>query len=241
MDRRSGRHGAGDAALYSQTGDLVDQQITREVTVPNASPTLTFDARWDTEELWDFGYVQVSTDDGATWTSLPTEDTTSDHDPDAHPDVVANLPGFTGDSDGWQAETVDMSAYAGDTVMISFRYITDWFTFFPGFWVDNVALGGTLISDGSDIDDWTAIDPTPVNGFTVQLIAYADDGSAAWIGQLPLDENFDGSLSGAELDAVIGTTAETVAAIVTYDEPTESSPFYARYSLSVDGVTQPGG
>lgn len=234
-------HGAGDAALYSQTGDLVDQQITREVTVPNASPTLTFDARWDTEELWDFGYVQVSTDDGATWTSLPTEDTTSDHDPDAHPDVVANLPGFTGDSDGWQAETVDMSAYAGDTVMISFRYITDWFTFFPGFWVDNVALGGTLISDGSDIDDWTAIDPTPVNGFTVQLIAYADDGSAAWIGQLPLDENFDGSLSGAELDAVIGTTAETVAAIVTYDEPTESSPFYARYSLSVDGVTQPGG
>ena len=34
---------------------------------------------------------------------------------------------------------------------------------------------------------------------------------AAWIGQLPLDENFDGSLSGAELDAVIGTTAETVA------------------------------
>jgi hypothetical protein len=34
-----------------------------------------------------------------------------------------------------------------------------------------------------------------------------------------------------------------VAAIVTYDEPTEliSPPQYARYSLTVNGVKQPGG
>jgi hypothetical protein len=32
-----------------------------------------------------------------------------------------------------------------------------------------------------------------------------------------------------------------VAAIVTYDEPTESITDYAPYTLKVNGVTQPGG
>ena len=40
-----------------------------------------------------------------------------------------------------------------------------------------------------DIDGWTHVNPTPVNGFTVQLVAYTDDGHAAWIGQLPLDDD----------------------------------------------------
>ena len=41
----------------------------------------------------------------------------------------------------------------------------------------------------------------------------------------------------------IGDSAETVAAIVTYDEPTEAiTPVrYARYALRVNGVLQPGG
>jgi hypothetical protein len=53
----------------------------------------------------------------------------------------------------------------------------------------------------------------------------------------------DGSLSGAGLAGAIGTSAETVAAIVTYDEPTElvTPPQYAPYRLKVNGVLQPGG
>jgi len=75
----------------------------------------------------------------------------------------------------------------------------------------------------------------------VQLIAYTDDGTAAWIGSIPLDSSFAGSLSGSDLDAVIGTTAQTVSAIVTYDEPTETISQYAPYVLTVNGVAQPGG
>ena len=78
----------------------------------------------------------------------------------------------------------------------------------------------------------------PVNtSFTVQLIAYDDAGTAAWIGELPAN----GTLSGSELDAVIGTTAETVAAVVTFHDPTESQSSYGRYTLEVNGVLQPGG
>ncbi len=49
--------------------------------MPAGGASLTFDALWDAEEGWDFGFVQVSDDGGKTWTSLPTADTTTDHDP----------------------------------------------------------------------------------------------------------------------------------------------------------------
>ena len=70
-----------------------------------------------------------------------------------------------------------------------------------------------------------------------------DAGNNAWVGEIPLDANFDGTLSGAGVTDAIGDSAETVAAIVTYDEPTELvvPPQYARYELTVNGVTQPGG
>jgi hypothetical protein len=58
---------------------------------------------------------------------------------------------------------------------------------------------------------------------------------------LSLDGSFAGSLSGVALADAIGDSAETVAAIVMFDDPTESAPDQARYTLTVNGVTQPGG
>jgi hypothetical protein len=233
-----------DGALYSGSGNNLDRMIAREVAVPAGSPVLSFDASWDTEVTWDFGYVQVSTDGGQTYTSLSTEDTTDVHDPDAAQNVVDNLPGFSGDSGGFVTQTADLSAFAGQNIILAFRYITDSSVVLPGFWIDNVSIDGTPISDGTDIGAWssqTEINPFEVSGWTVQLIAYDDAHTAAWIGELPLDASFDGTLSGADLDALIGTSAETVAAIVTFDDPDEAITLYARYSLTVNGVAQPGG
>jgi hypothetical protein len=39
----------------------------------------------------------------------------------------------------------------------------------------------------------------------------------------------------------VGSQADIVGAIVTYDEPTESINDYARYGLTVSGVLHPGG
>ena len=238
-------HATGDAALYSGSGANFDRAIIQSVSVPSDAPTLTFDTSYDTETGWDFGFVQVSTDGGATWTSLSNADTTSEHDPGAIAAVQDNLPGFTGSSGGWTAESFDLSDYAGQDVLVSFRYVTDSGVNNPGWWVDNVAVGGSSLSDGSTLDGWQSasqVHPTAVHGFTVQLVAYDDAGDAAWIGQLPIDATtMQGSLSGAALSSVIGDSAETVAALVTYDEPTESIGDYAPYTLRANGVTQPGG
>jgi hypothetical protein len=236
---------SGNAALYSGSGSNFDRAIIRQVDVPAANPTLTFDTTWNTEEFWDYGFVQVSTDGGATWNSLANADTNATPDAGAIPVVKDNLPGLTGDSAGWRPESFDLSAYAGKQILLSFRYVTDPGVDGPGWWVDNVKVGGTLISNGSSLAGWrsqTQVRQIPVNGFTVQLIAYDSDRTASWIGTLPLDSHFRGTVSGAALDRMIGNRTHTVvAAIVMYDEPTELIGQYAPYTLKVNGVKQPGG
>ncbi|HEU4513039.1 MAG TPA: peptidase M6 [Nocardioidaceae bacterium] len=237
-----------DPALYSGCGDMLDRAVVKRVTVPADDPTLTFRALWDTELRWDFAFVQVWDDDERRYVSLPCTGTTRGHDPAALREIVANLPGYSGDSTGWIEQTCDLSAWAGQEVDIAFRYMTDPAVAEAGFWVDDVAVGGTLVSDGSTLSGWqsaTQAHPTPVFGFTAQLVAYRADGSAAWIGRMPMRRTdaggFRSTLSGDRLRAVVGNTAETVAAIVTHNDPKESTFQYATYALRANGVLQPGG
>ena len=233
--------GTGPAALYSGCGDDLDRATVRKVTVPANGGTLTFDALWQTEQDWDFGFVQVSDDGGATWHSLATQDTTSEHDPGAIGTVVDNLPGFSGDSGGWKTESADLSSYAGKDVLVSFRYVTDPATTFSGFWVRNIKVGDTALPSDS-LDGWqspTQAHPIPVSGWTVQLVAY--DGNKAWLKPVKLNAGFKGQLSYPDVSKALGKKAKVVGAIVTYDDPTETSRQYASYQLTVDGVLQPGG
>jgi hypothetical protein len=233
--------GSGPAALYSGCGENLDRSIVRSVAVPAGGATLSFDALWDTEDAWDYGFAQVSADGGKTWTSLATEDTTAEHDPGAVAAVVENLPGFTGDSGSWKTETADLSAYAGKNVLVGFRYITDSGVNEAGFWVRNIHVGSTELP--STLAGWKTIsqtNPTKVAGYTVQLVGY-DAHGRTWYYTLPLNASFDGRMNVFDLIRRLGIHATTVGAIVTQDDPTESTTQYARYSLRVNGVLQPGG
>ncbi|RNL63143.1 peptidase M6 [Nocardioides marmoriginsengisoli] len=234
-------NGAGPAALYSGCGENLDRSIVRSVAVPSGGATLSFDALWDAEDQWDYGFVQVSADGGKTWQSLATADTTTEHDPGAVAAVVENLPGFTGDSGSWKTETADLSAYAGKNVLVGFRYITDSGVNEAGFWVRNIKVGATELP--STLAGWQTIsqaNPTKVAGYTVQLVAY-DGRGRSWYTSVKLNSAFDGRLNAFDLFRKLGFRATTVGAIVTQDDPTESVTQYARYQLKVNGVLQPGG
>jgi hypothetical protein len=132
---------------WSGTGiDLQDASIVGTATVSAANPKLTIVTKYGIESFWDFGFVQVSADNGATWTSLSNAYTTSDYDPSAHPAIVANLPGLTDYNPDWESWTTmnfDLTAYAGKTVMIRFRYMTDWGTTYEGWWINSATVSGT--------------------------------------------------------------------------------------------------
>ena len=135
------QNGDGDADWYSTTaGDEADLSLLTAVDLTGiANPILAFDTYYDIEPFWDYGFVQVSTDDGATWTSVANAYTTMDHDPDAYPEIIANLPGITGSSGGWINMNFDLSAYTGG-ILLSFRYMTDWAFNEAGWWIDNVQV-----------------------------------------------------------------------------------------------------
>jgi len=131
-----------------------DYELRRTVDLTGKSTAqLTFSTQYEIETGWDFGFVQVSTDSGATWTSLSDVEgrTTYEHDPNAITEIVDNLPGFTGFSDGWVHETFDLSPYAGGTIMLRFRYMTDWAVTYLGWFLDEITItadGATIFYDG---------------------------------------------------------------------------------------------
>jgi len=135
---------------YSGTGvDLANYLLAGNAYVDPSDPVLTIATAYDLEVFWDYGFVQVSTDGGQTWTSLANDYTTFDYDPAAHPDIVANLPGLTDynpDWSDWTTMDFDLSAYGGMNVMIGFRYMTDWATTYGGWWLNSTTVSGTALT-----------------------------------------------------------------------------------------------
>ena len=228
---------AGNPApsLYSGKGDNLDRTIVREVDVPGANPVLAFDTQWSTETGFDYAYVQVSKDGGTTYDSIEC----------AHTNTEGPLgPAYEGESGGFIAETCDLGAYAGQTIVIAFRYVTDASVQFDGFWVDNVALDSTKLSDGSTLEGWqslTQYNPIEVDGWTLQLLRYTKNHKDAYISSLPLGAGFEGQVNKKWIRDHLGTGSGVIAAIVTYWDSTGAVQQYAPYELEVNGETQPGG
>jgi hypothetical protein len=150
-----------DYGWYSGEADLLNALLLGSAHVDPANPVLEMTTYWDMEDYWDFGFIQISTDGGQTWASLANEYTTFDHDPNAHPDIVANLPGLTSwsgfiDPDGWITMSFDLSAYAGQTVLVGFRYMTDWATTYEGWYISEATVSGTPIDLAPFAPDWEA-------------------------------------------------------------------------------------
>lgn len=145
--------------FWGGVGSLGDKFMIKSLDLSGVQGAeLTFDTWYDIEESWDYGFVQVSTDGGETWTSLINDNTRDDLDPNAHPKVVANVPGFTGNSGGWTTETFDLSAYDGQHILLAFRYVTDWAVEEAGWYVDNVRVDAIgYENDGSRLDDFQSL------------------------------------------------------------------------------------
>lgn len=252
---------ASDDALYSGSGNNLDRTMAFATTVPSDDPTLTFETRFDIEWEWDFGFVQVSSDGGETWQSLANDLTTTQVNPDAIPTVQENLPGFTGssqlDDDGnpvlspaqgdptWVTTSFDLSAYAGQEILVGFRYVTDPAVVNAGWWVDDIAVGGTVVNDGTSLEglrSYNEIRPDGVAAWTVQLVSLDPDGRRpTTISRYEVEPGETLELSRIDLRRSLRGNNSLVGAIVTLHEPTESVLQYAPYRLTVNGVDQPGG
>ncbi|MCC3371503.1 choice-of-anchor J domain-containing protein [Cohnella sp. REN36] len=165
--------------LWGNKGDLADNFLVKELDLTGqTAPQLSFDTSYEIEEQWDFGAVQVSADQGKTWASLANADTRSDLVEGGHPTIAANLPGFTGSSNGWKTETFDLSAYAGQKVLIGFRYMTDWGYNESGWYLSNLRLNDDVIDPMTSTDAFQSLEQSTGQyvDYQIQFIGFKKGG-----------------------------------------------------------------
>jgi len=164
---------------------------------------LTIDTMYEIEGYWDFGFVQIYNETSGEWVSLANDDTTYLHYTATTPEIISSLPGLTGNSGGWITMDFDLSGYSGDAT-IRFRYMTDWGYQDPGWWIDNVRIDGTPVSED---DYWDLYDP-PTTSFIVTVIRqdfWEGEYYFSLVTEMVLDADNSGVLDlGAHLAPILG-------------------------------------
>jgi len=205
---------SGRYVWWSNRGDDSDMMLTRAFDLSGVSAaTLEFWTWYDLEEDWDYAYVEVSADDGETWTILTTPSGTG-----TNPNGNSFGWAYTGRSGGgetaeWIQEQVDLAPYAGQEVLVRFEYITDDAVNRPGFVVDDVAIpeigyASDLEEDGDGWEPAGFIRHANVlpQRWLVQLVLF---GPETTVQRLELDE----SQAGEWTIALDGRTERAVIAV----------------------------
>ena len=210
---------------WSGRGDSIDTTLTREFDLAGLdSATLQFDVWHEIEEGWDYAYVEASGDGGRTWSILEGEHTTTEN-----PSGNAYGPGYTGESGEWLSETIDLTPFAGGSVMLRFEYVTDDAVYLDGLLIDGIAIPELGFADApDDASAWTAEgfqqagEPLEQR-FLVIIVRKTPDGKFT-MSRVPLDAENNAYLEWSDPDA-----AETVLIVSPITKRTRHD---AQYILS---------
>jgi immune inhibitor A len=135
---------AGSYLYYSGAGANLDNTMTRQVTLPAGSPSLTAKVRYAIEADRDYAYLTVNGNPVATNRSTAS-----------NPNNQNFGQGITGSTGGaWVDLTADLTAFAGQTVTIGWRYWTDGFENEAGLVVDDIAITGQAVDGGETDPGW---------------------------------------------------------------------------------------
>lgn len=132
---------SGEYMWLANRGNYSDKRLTRPLDLTNVTQaTLFYQTYYDIEPGYDFAYVSVSTDGGNSWQGVVGENMQG-LDPADDPSNSAYTARFyTGESNGWAQEQIDLSPYAGQIILLRFQYITDPILTHPGVAFDNIAV-----------------------------------------------------------------------------------------------------
>ena len=204
---------SGKYAVWSNRGDESDMTLTREFDFTKASGEVKLNFRiwYDIEEDWDYLYVEAS-EDGKSWQILKTPSGT-----DKNPSGNSYGRGYTGKTNSWVEESVDLSQFAGKKAFVRFQYITDAAINGAGFMLDDVSVEAiNYQSDFEEDDDgWVANGVARVQNILLQTfrLALIKNGTTVEMIEINRDQTAEIPLSlktgeNAVL-VVVGTTRLT--------------------------------
>lgn len=220
---------SGHYQWYSHRGDDTNTRLTRAFDLSQVEKaTLTYATWYDIESDWDYGYVEVSTNGGTSWTILQTP-----HSATTNPSGNAYGPGYTGASNGWLEESIDLTPYTGQEILIRFEYVTDDAVNRPGWTLDDLSIPEIGFTDDVEtgLNGWQAegfvrMDNVLPQRFAVQVVEIGDSLTTAQ--PLSLDETNFGTLTIEDL----GDTVERAILIISGITPVTSQPASYEYRLT---------
>jgi immune inhibitor A len=174
----------GTKQWWSSTGNGLDSTLSHPVTLPTGPATLRLQAFWDIEDCGpdpcDYAYVEVDDGSGAGYTAIAGSITN-----------LAEGNGIDGTSDGWKPATFDLSAYAGKTITVRLRYVTDPAVSGLGFFADDIRVTAgstTVFADGAEggVNGWTA-----AGGFSIQGSSVTSEFDNYYIASYRSYQSFD--------------------------------------------------
>ena len=195
---------------WGNSGDSIDSTLARRVELPAGSTAaLEYEVWFDIEEAWDYVYVEVSVDGGQTWRIIETPATSPEN-----PIGNGFGPGYTGLSDGWLQESVDLSPYAGTDLWVRLQYVTDDAINGIGVCFRDLSIeaAGIAAEDGGwEARGFVFTDNVVRQHFQVQLLTMGDEPQ---VRQVHLDAGNAGKLTilpprvGERLIVAVGSLAE---------------------------------
>ncbi len=201
---------------WSNSGDSIDSTLAHRVQLQSiATLALEYEVWFEIEEDWDYVYVEVSVDGGQTWRIIETPATSPEN-----PIGIGFGPGYTGGSNGWVKESIDLSPYAGEDLWVRLQYVTDDAingsgACFRGLLIEGAAAGEvagiTANDEGWRTRGFVFTDNVVRQDFQVQLITLGDE---PLVRRVPLAADNAGELTvlpplnGERLIVAVGSMAE---------------------------------
>ncbi len=235
---------SGQYAFWSYRGDEMDSRLTRAFDLTGLErATLRFWAWYDIEEGYDYAYVLVSDDGGATWVPLNAEGTTDDN-----PNGNALGPGYTGASGcvgreeacepRWQLYEADLTPFAGRRLLVRFEYVTDDALNRPGMVVDDIAIPELGYREdfeagagGWNPEGWVRVGPSLPQEYVVQAVVFR--AGEYDVVRLALNRERRGRVT------VPGFGADVERVLLVVSGVTPVTPMPAQYGYTANVVGRP--
>jgi len=171
----------GDEGPGNYADSLDAALLSPEVELPQL-PLLTF-YHWIDAEIssaypdsaYDGGLVEISTDGGFTWTQItpfggyPYTIRGGSNNP-----FPGGTPVFSGQFD-WSQEIFDLSAYAGETAQLRFRFGSDWAVNDEGWYIDDVLICRTRTVSVTIVPDEAYVPQGGTLGLTATIVNHTDE------------------------------------------------------------------
>jgi hypothetical protein len=138
---------APNSFFTSNLTTVSDQKLetTNALLLPANPPSLTFQGYINSESGWDGGVVEISTNNGTTWTDLGTSIVSGGYNGSlgTSTNPLSGKLAFNGNSGGFVKTTINLSAYANQSVKFRFRFGSDASVAGTGWYIDDIQLKST--------------------------------------------------------------------------------------------------